>query len=135
MGNRDTSFDLARRRFGQMAVAGALGGHSLRAAPEVPFGRPPMKWGIKHSMQLSSLREEDLQLAKQLGMEWVNLWSSPDKYKEIVARVGAAGLKVAKIGNGSVHNQAAITLNLPGRDAKIEEFKQNLRSLAAAGIR
>ena len=94
-----------------------------------------MKWGIKHSMQLSSLQDEDLQLAKQLGMEWVNLWSSPDKYKETVARVEAAGLKVAKIGNGSVHNQAAITLNLPGRDAKIEEFKQNLRSLAAAGIK
>jgi mannonate dehydratase len=94
-----------------------------------------MKWGIRHSMQISDLRPQTLQLAKQVGMEWVNIWASPDKYKDIVRTVEAAGLKVAKIGNGSVHNVAAITLGLPGRDEKIEEFKENLRALAAAGIK
>ncbi len=94
-----------------------------------------MKWGIKHSMQISDLAPRTLQLAKQLGMEYVNIWSSPAKYRDIVKTVEGAGLKVAKIGNGGVHNVAAITLGLPGRDEKIEEFKQNLRALAAAGIR
>ena len=28
-----------------------------------------------------------------------------------------------------------VTLNLPGRDQKIEQYKQYLRNLAAAGIR
>lgn len=127
-----------RRRFGRLALSGALGS----ALPSFPqpasyagLGRPPMKFRIQHSMQIGAPTSENLQLAKQLGMEYVNLWSSPDKYQEIVRQVQAAGLKVAKIGNGAVHNRAEITLNLPGRDAKIEEFQQNLRALAAAGIK
>lgn len=112
----DKKFDPGRRRFGK-AVAGALGAAPLvqasleqRASYE-GLGRPPMKWGIKHSMQTGgAVRDEDLKLARQLGMEWVNTWASPDRYKEIVARVQAAGLKVAKIGNGSVHNRAEIVL-------------------------
>jgi mannonate dehydratase len=99
------------------------------------LGRPPMKWGVQHSMQISDLNPQTLQLAKQLGMEYVNIWTSPDKYRDTVSTVQAAGLKVAKIGNGSIHNVAEITLGLPGRDAKIEEFKRNLRSLAAVGIK
>jgi mannonate dehydratase len=38
------------------------------------------------------------------------------------------------MGNSNVHNMPAVTLNLPGRDAKIEEYKQYLRNLAQAGI-
>jgi mannonate dehydratase len=94
-----------------------------------------MKWAIQHSMQISDLNPQTLQLAKQLGMEYVNIWTSPDRYQATVSTVAAAGLKVAKIGNGGVHNVAEITLGLPGRDEKIEEFKRNLRALAAVGIR
>jgi mannonate dehydratase len=124
-----------RREFGKVALGGAMAGApARRTASYAGLGRPPMQWGIKHSMQLPGLSEADLQLAKQLGMEYVNLWSSPDKYQEIVRTVRQAGLKVAKIGNDSVHNRAEIVLGLPGRDEKIEEFKQNLRALATAGI-
>ena len=49
-------------------------------------------------------------------------------------RVEAAGLKVANIGNANVHNMPEVTLNLPGRDQKIEEYTQYLRDLARAGI-
>ena len=35
----------------------------------------------------------------------------------------------------SVHNMPEVTLNLPGRDQKIEEYKQYLRNLGKAGIR
>ena len=48
--------------------------------------------------------------------------------------VEAAGLKVSKIGC-RVHNRPEIVLNLPGRDEKIEEFKQHLRAFGAVGIK
>jgi len=51
------------------------------------------------------------------------------------ARVEAAGLQVWNIGNSNVHNMPEVTLNLPGRDQKIAEYKQYLRNLAQAGIR
>lgn len=124
-----------RREFGRVALGSTLAGApAKRTASYAGLGRPPMRWGIKHSMQVPNLNEQDLRLAKQLGMEYINTWSSPDKYEEIVRTVQNAGLKVSKIGNGSVHNNAAIVLGLPERDKKIEEFKQNLRALAAAGI-
>ena len=130
---------LARRQFAKLAAAGMSAGAARPQGGQASYaglGRPAMKWGIKHSMQISgALKDDELRLAKQLGMEYVSTWTSPDRYKEAVAKVEAAGLKVAKLGNGSVHNRAEITLNLPGRDEKIEEFKQNLRALAAAGIR
>src|SRR5260370_17020088 len=37
------------------------------------------------------------------------------------------------MGKAGVHNQDDIVLNLPGREAKIELYKQHLRNLAAAG--
>ncbi|MCK5136999.1 MAG: mannonate dehydratase [Bacteroidales bacterium] len=43
-------------------------------------------------------------------------------------------LKIANIGNGLIHNMEEVTLNLPGRDKKIEEYQQNLRNLGRAGI-
>src|SRR5205823_1368108 len=41
---------------------------------------------------------------------------------------------VWNIGNSSVHNMPEVTLNLPGRDQKIEEYKNYLRNLGKAGI-
>ena len=49
-------------------------------------------------------------------------------------KVEAAKLKVWNIGNSNVHNMQDVTLNLPGRDQKIEEYKTFLRNLAKAGI-
>jgi mannonate dehydratase len=92
-----------------------------------------MRWKVRHSLQVGSDAAE-LVLARQLGLEYVHTWSSPAKFKSEVARVEAAGLKMAKIGNNSVHNRPELALGLPGRDGKIEEFKANLRALAAAGI-
>ncbi len=96
-------------------------------------GRRPMRWKIKHSLQVGPDPNE-LVLARQLGLEYVHTWSSPAKFNSEVARVKAAGLKMAKIGNNRVHNRPELALGLPGRDEKIEEFKANLRALAEAGI-
>ena len=49
-------------------------------------------------------------------------------------RYADAGITVWNIGNVSVHNMPEVTLNLPGRDEKIEEYKAYLRNLAKAGI-
>lgn len=99
------------------------------------LGRPPMKWRIQHSMQISDWKPETLQLARQLGMEYVNFWTSPNRYEEAVDAVRAAGLKVAKIGCEGAHNVAEITLGLPGRDEKIELLKQHLRAVSKLGIK
>ncbi|MGD8787721.1 MAG: mannonate dehydratase, partial [Phycisphaerales bacterium] len=146
----DSGFEPTKRQFSKLALTSALGSSTLldamvqgepgsntkEKASLSGHERPPMKWGIKHSMQISgNVGNKELQLAKQLGMEYVNSWTKPARYKELVRRVEAVGLKMAKIGNGSIHNQAEIVLNLPGRDEKIEEFKQHLRALAAAGIK
>jgi mannonate dehydratase len=83
--------------------------------------------------------EDDLKLLRQMGVEYVVLWTGGDKasYEYYFSRrqlFEAAGLKIYGFGNSSVHNQEAITLNLPGRDAKIEEYKNHLRNLGKAGI-
>jgi mannonate dehydratase len=48
-------------------------------------------------------------------------------------KVEAAGLKVWNIGDLDVHNMEAVTLNLPDRDEKIEEYKTYLRNLGKVG--
>ena len=83
--------------------------------------------------------EEDLAFVKQMGVDHVVLWSPADKasyeyYASRRALFEAAGLHVYGMGNTGVHNQDAIVLGLPGRDAKIEEYKLHLRNLARAGI-
>ena len=57
-----------------------------------------------------------------------------ENFIRLKQRVEAAGLKVWNIGNSNVHNMQEVTLNLPGRDQKIEEYKSFLRNLAKAGI-
>ena len=76
-----------RRAFNKTA-AGALAAGLLpeASAQTVGLGRPPMKWPIQHSMQISDLNPRTLQLAKQLGMDYVNIWTSPDKYKEVARK-------------------------------------------------
>jgi mannonate dehydratase len=100
----------------------------------------PLRPGIKISLQISGdATDEDLQFAQQLGVEYVSIPSGGDKatyetFARLKTRVDSAGLKVWNIGNSNVHNMPEVTLNLPGRDQKIEEYKSYLRNLAKAGI-
>ena len=82
---------------------------------------------------------EDLQFARGLGVGYVTAWTKAEKatpgfYASCQRKYAEAGLTLYGLGNSSVHNQDDIVLNLPGRDAKIEAYKQHLRNLAAAGI-
>jgi len=53
----------------------------------------------------------------------------------LVKRFGDHGIKIYRLTNLGVHNVPEITLNLPGRDKKVEEFKQFIRNIGAAGIK
>ncbi|MFN7471415.1 MAG: mannonate dehydratase [Roseiflexaceae bacterium] len=85
--------------------------------------------------------DEDLQFFQQLGVEWAMVGiNHPHQhtlefYKALVKRFDAYGMKIYRITNLGVHNSPEMTLNLPGRDAKIEEFKTFIRNIGAAGIK
>lgn len=117
-------------------AAAAVAQRAARAAKKLD----PLPPGIKISLQIpTDFTDEDLTWAKQLGVDYVSIPTGGDiaTYETFAAfkrRVEVAGLKVWNIGNSNVHNMPEVTLNLPGRDAKIEEYKQYLRNLAKAGI-
>ena len=100
----------------------------------------PLPRGIKVSLQISSnVSDEDLQFAQQLGVAYVNIptggrRATLENFIHLKQRVESAKLKVWNIGNSNVHNMPEVTLNLPGRDQKIKEYKNYLRNLAKAGI-
>ena len=82
---------------------------------------------------------------KQLGVTWVSLaptvqQATAEGFIKIRASSGRPdGFKVYNIGSGvgpsgSLHNMPEVTLNLPGRDQKIEEYLNYIRYLGKAGI-
>jgi mannonate dehydratase len=132
---------MPRRAFLKLAAGAAAAGAiwtplETRAASKLT----PLPRGIKVSLQISGdASDEDLRFAQQLGVEYVNIPSGGDRatlenFTRLKQKVEAAGLKVWNIGNSNVHNMQEVTLNLPGRDQKIEEYKNYLRNLAKAGI-
>jgi mannonate dehydratase len=124
-----------RREFGRRALAGAVAGKTMAAA-----GVPQWPPGIKLSIQIpTEPGDDDLRFVRQLGVEYVNIWTGGERatletFLRLKQKVESAGLKVWNIGNLNVHNMEEVTLNLPGRDRKIEEYKQYLQNLAKAGI-
>src|SRR5215510_10319006 len=137
----DATFNPARRAFSKMALAGAMGGPALiSSAMASSADTPKIAPGIKICVQSSAApTDEDLLFIKQLGVEFVSVASTPELrtaegFLQIKQRYAAAGVTVWNIGNSSVHNMPEVTLNLPGRDEKIEEYKQYLRNLGKAGI-
>jgi mannonate dehydratase len=96
--------------------------------------------GIKICAQMSpEPREQDLQFVRQMGVGYAVLWTdsskaSADYYRTRKELFADYGITVYGFGNSDVHNQDAIVLGLPNRDAKIEEYKRHLQALGAAGI-
>jgi mannonate dehydratase len=111
---------------------------SLAASIASPLDR--IVPGIKIAAQISpEAPDHDLQFIAQMGVEHAVLWtdatrSSAEYYAEKKSRFADSGLNVYGFGNADVHNQDAIVLGLPDRDAKIEEYVRHIRALGAAGI-
>src|SRR5207248_5059509 len=130
-----------RREFGRMALTGTIGavaylGSAGKSSAAVPQNPP----GIKLCAQSAAKpTDEQLLFLKQIGAEYVSVASTPDLrtaegFMQIKTRYADAGITVWNIGNSDVHNMPEVTLNLPGRDQKIEQYKQYLRNLGKAGI-
>jgi mannonate dehydratase len=137
MTNRTIDNGIGRRDFARMTV-GTLGAAALagRQAEGAPRSAPGIKLCVQSPATPS---DEQLLFLKQLGAEFVSVGSTPDLrtadgFMQIKKRYADAGVTVWNIGNTSVHNMPEVTLNLPGRDQKIEEYKQYLRNLGKAGI-
>jgi mannonate dehydratase len=100
----------------------------------------PVPPGMKIAAQANpEPSEADLALLTQMGVEYAVLWTNGEKasYDYYASRkqlFGSHGIQVYGFGSSSVHNQDAIVLGLPNRDAKIEEYKTHLRNLGKAGI-
>jgi mannonate dehydratase len=100
-------------------------------------GKPIMKIAYQASPEPT---EDNIKFIQQMGIDQVVLWTdskkaSADYYASRKQLYAAAGINVFGFGDFDVHNQDAIVLNLPGRDDKIEEYKNHLRNLNKAGIR
>ncbi len=105
-----------------------------------PSARIPKEPCIKIALQASpEPTEEDIKFIKQIGLDQVVLWTDAKKagfeyYNSRRELYAANGINVFGFGNWDVHNQDKITLNLPGRDEKIEEYLTHIRNLGKAGI-
>jgi mannonate dehydratase len=98
--------------------------------------------GIQLGTQVpATASDEDLQFIRQLGVEWVMTsvddpaGHTAENYAALRKRFESHGLQIYRLANHSCHNMEEITLNLPGRDAKVEEYLTYIRNLGAAGIR
>jgi len=97
--------------------------------------------GIQLATQLPpTASEEDMLMARQLGIEWVMTsvddptQHTAEGYIALRKKFEAYGLKIYRLANHNCHNMEEITLNLPGRDAKLQEYLTYIRNLGKAGI-
>lgn len=121
----------------KQTAAQAVAGQGYPLCVPGYFGSRP---GIQLGTQLpASASEDDMRFARQLGVEWVMTGlpkeqSTEADYRALIARFAAQGLKIYRLANDACHNMEEVTLNLPGRDKKIEEYLAYIKLLGKVGI-
>ena len=96
--------------------------------------------GLKVAAQMSpEPSEEEMAFVRQMGVEYAVTWvgaakASPEYYRSRREHFARGGIQLYGLGNNSVHNVDAITLNLPNRDEKVAEYKAHIRNLGQADI-
>ena len=111
--------------------------YALKAVPGFHAKTP----GIQLAAQASDkATDEDLQFFQQMGVEWLMVGIGEDEnqnadyYRHLKSRLAKFDLQIYRIANSSVHNMPEVTLNLPGRDEKVEEFATFIKNLGDADI-
>jgi mannonate dehydratase len=137
----DTSLRPARRDLAKMALGGAA---FLSSAANSSATLRPIPPGIKIGTSAGPATPENMLYLKQLGVTWLSLGATPETataegFIKMREQWEAGGFRVYNIGSGvgpsgSLHNMHEVTLNLPGRDKKIEEYLNYIRYLGKAGI-
>ena len=113
---------------------------AMKTVPGYSSSKPGIQVGTKLIPRDGVFRERDFTFLRQLGVEWVMVEGPPGEksdvqvYKEIVKRVTAEGFKVYRIANPYYHNMDVITLNLDGRDKRLEGYLDYIRALGEAGV-
>src|SRR5262249_31790493 len=149
MTNRTTDKEFGRRDFARMALGtfgiAALAGRAAEAEKKAAQkaeqkvrqkAGPSVKLCVQSSANPS---DEQVLFLRQIGADYVSVGAPPklrtaEGFAQIKKRYADVGITVYNIGNTGVHNMPEVTLNLPNRDQKIEEYKQYLRNLGKAGI-
>ena len=137
----DAAFNPARREFAKLAIGGA----ALMATAATGSAKlTPIPPGIKIGISAGQPSPENMLYLKQLGVTWVSLApngqnATAEAFIQMREQWEAGGFRVYNIGSGagpsgSLHNMPEVTLNLPGRDQKIEEYLNYIRYLGKAGI-
>lgn len=95
---------------------------------------------IKFSMRIEpDCFDHELRFASQLGIDGVYCWlrndqTDVDSIARIREKVESYNLELFTAHNYRLSKCPAIQLNLPGRDAMIEEYRQFLFNLSKAGV-
>ncbi len=123
------------------------GAAALSTAAAIPAGAKPLTpipAGIKIGVSANRPNKEHMDYLKQLGVQWLSLApvqaeATAEGFIKQRETWEAEGFKVYNIGSGvgpsgSLHNMPEVTLNLPGRDQKIEEYLNYIRYLGKARI-
>jgi len=101
---------------------------------------PGVQVGDKLISRNGEFAKEDALFLRQMGVEWVMVEgpvgedSDVSLYKRVVREVENEGLKVYRLANSFYHNMDVITLNLEGRDKRLEGYLNYIRALGEAGV-
>jgi mannonate dehydratase len=129
----------SRRQFAKLAIGGAVAATVREGSAKLT----PIPPGIKIGTSAGPATQNNMRYLKQLGVTWVSLApQAPFDAETFInqrEQWETGGFKVYNIGSGSgpsgsLHNMPEVTLNLPGRDRKIEEYLNYIRYLGKAGI-
>jgi mannonate dehydratase len=129
-----------RRQFTKLALAGAAAAATIRKGSAKLTPIPP---GVKIGANSIPASEDNFRYLKQLGVTWVSIAPQAPYDAETFIKQRelweSKGFKVYNIGSGqgpsgSLHNMPEVTLNLPGRDQKIEEYLNYIRYIGKAGV-
>jgi len=120
-------------------------GYAMKYIKGLVNSKPGIQVGTKWQGKITknsdgsfSFDPEGVNFLQQIGVEWVMVNDPPAhtaaEMKQLKKQVEDLGFKIFRLADNSLHNMPQITLNLPGRDEKINEYLQYITNLGEAGL-